>query len=150
MHSTNWFQWMHPGLPSINWRNTLNCEEIVQPWRLTPIYSVLQFYRKACLYSWYSRSTNLLPPTPHTHPSPPHSGLCHNSSGQSDLQAIYEIWITPRWGKKCPEIFCCVCDKRGGWETDDCLWDGKRNEKPLPVQYVRSSAHTHTHPLKHR
>lgn len=32
----------------------------------------------------------------------------------SDLQAIYEIWITPCWGRTRSEVLCCVWDKRGG------------------------------------
>ena len=33
----------------------------------------------------------------------------------SDLQAIYEIWIIPRWGRKWPGILCSLCDECERW-----------------------------------
>lgn len=117
-----------------------NGYRVFQPWTLTPIYSILLFHRKLCLYSWYSESQPRSQSAP-----PPHSGLCQNSSGQNDLKAIYEIWIIPCWGRKYLEIFCCVCDKHSGWETDDCLWDSKgmRSHYQYNMFTMHSSANTH-------
>lgn len=68
----------------------------------------LTAWREACWYSRYSKHEAQRQSTP--------CQLC-----PSDLQAIYEIWIIPRWGEN-TQGFYILCDTCDGWVRERREW----------------------------
>lgn len=134
----------------MNWYNTLRHgnRERFPPWKTDTKNTHIQRFticveRLVCILGTVGvrHRANLPPAT---------SQASSKQFWPSDLQAIYEIWIIPRWGRKCPGILCCVCaiHVTAEWvrDRDDCLWDGvgMRNHHNGNV-FVLSRAHQRTH-----
>lgn len=134
----------------MNWYNTLRHgnRERFPPWKTDAKNTHIQHFtisveRLVCILGTVGvrHRANLPPAT---------SQASSKQFWPSDLQAIYEIWIIPRWGRKCPGILCCVCviHVTAEWvrDRDDCLWDGvgMRNHHNGNV-FVLSRAHQRAH-----
>lgn len=143
--NTHWFASM-----MINYCNTPDCNEIVIgsistlkiDTKNTHIQHFTVSVEAVCILGTVSvrHRANLPPAT---------SRALSQQLWPSDLQAMYEIWIIPRWGRKRPRILCCVCGKRDGSVSERLRWllmGWQRNEKPLPLSRVYvTCAYMNTH-----
>lgn len=147
--NTHWFASM-----MINYCNTPDCNEIVIgsistlkiDTKNTHIQHFTVSVEAVCILGTVSvrHRANLPPAT---------SRALSQQLWPSDLQAMYEIWIIPRWGRKRPRILCCVCGKRDGSVSErgwgDCLWDGKGMRNHYHCRVFMSPVLIWTHMLKY-